>query len=60
MIISFRPARLRFRDVASKLACETSLSNCNLLEASSLLDDYVSLDHRLQALGVAFRYWAKI
>lgn len=52
--------RIRFMDFGSKIACEISLNNCNSLKTSRLLDDYVSLDPRVQTLGVAFRLWAKI
>lgn len=52
--------RIRFRDIGSKISCEISLNNSNSLKTSRLLDDYASLDPRVQTLGVAFRLWAKI
>ncbi|XP_077548824.1 terminal uridylyltransferase 4-like [Haemaphysalis longicornis] len=55
-----RTPRIRFRDVGSNISCEISLNNCNSLKTSRLLDDYASLDHRVQTLGVALRFWASV
>ncbi|XP_077548761.1 terminal uridylyltransferase 4-like [Haemaphysalis longicornis] len=55
-----RVPRIRFTDVSSPLSCEISLNNNNSLKTSRLLEDYVSLDPRVQTLGVAFRFWANI
>ncbi|KAH9362776.1 hypothetical protein HPB48_022165 [Haemaphysalis longicornis] len=55
-----RVPRIRFTDVSSPLSCEISLNNSNSLKTSRLLEDYVSLDPRVQTLGVAFRFWANI
>ncbi|KAH9362805.1 hypothetical protein HPB48_015232 [Haemaphysalis longicornis] len=55
-----RVPRIRFTDVSSTLSCEISLNNSNSLKTSRLLEDYVSLDPRVQTLGVAFRFWANI
>ncbi|KAH9375728.1 hypothetical protein HPB48_017590 [Haemaphysalis longicornis] len=54
--------RMLFRDVGSNTSCEIiSLNHCNSLNTSRHVDDYASLDPcRVQTLGVAFRFWAKI
>ncbi|XP_077548251.1 terminal uridylyltransferase 4-like [Haemaphysalis longicornis] len=56
----FRVPRIRFTDVSSTLSCEISLNNNNSLKTSRLLEGYMSLDPRVQTLGVAFRFWANI
>ncbi|KAG0444515.1 hypothetical protein HPB47_013711, partial [Ixodes persulcatus] len=52
--------RFRFVDGPTDLTCEISLKNSNSIKTSRLLADYASLDHRVQSLGVIFRYWGQV
>ncbi|CAN7937200.1 unnamed protein product [Ixodes hexagonus] len=52
--------RFRFEDCATNLHCEISLNNSNSIKTSKLLADYVTLDPRVEPLGVAFRMWARV
>ena len=51
---------IKFRTVASGLACELSLSNHQAFQTSQLLADYWALDTRVRTLGTAFRFWANL
>ncbi|KAH9362691.1 hypothetical protein HPB48_001212 [Haemaphysalis longicornis] len=50
----------KYSNVEKDFLSKISLNNCNSLKTSRLLDDYASLDPRVQTLGVALWFRAKI
>uniref|UniRef100_A0A8C9H595 polynucleotide adenylyltransferase n=1 Tax=Piliocolobus tephrosceles TaxID=591936 RepID=A0A8C9H595_9PRIM len=42
-----------------KLSCDISINNILAVVNSKLIQKYVSIDRRLQILGIAIKYWAK-